>query len=257
MTTWALHTDLSLDEVNLHLAALEAAGLLGIAEQDGRATVHLTGRPADLPLNGRWVPVEPRDWNAAWKAGIAPVTVGAVTIVPPWLPAPAGAPVVLVVEPAQAFGTGHHETTTGCLAALQELALHRARVLDVGTGTGVLALAAARLGATAVVAVDTDPLAVATARGNAAANGVTLDVRLGSADAADGTFDVVLANLDTATLVGVAADLAARLAPRGTLVASGVGRERAADGRAALEALGLAVVVRPGREWVVLLGRHR
>ncbi|HEY8340176.1 MAG TPA: 50S ribosomal protein L11 methyltransferase, partial [Egibacteraceae bacterium] len=108
---WALHTDVDSDTVNLHLARLEALGLLGLAEVDGRTTVYVSRRDDSLPLRGRWEPVPDRDWNAEWRRSIQPVTVGAVTIVPPWLAT--GAAEELVIEPAQAFGTGHHETTTG------------------------------------------------------------------------------------------------------------------------------------------------
>lgn len=254
---WALHTDVSLDDVNLHLAALEDAGLLGAVEEDGKATVYLPA-PVELALAGRWEPVGDRDWNEAWKAGLEPVTVGAVTIIPPWRPPPEASGAVLVIEPAQAFGTGHHETTTGCLAALQELDLAGRRVLDVGTGTGVLALAAVRLGAGTVVAVDTDPLAVTAARGNAARNSLPLDVRVGSVEAAGSApYDVVVANLDTATLTRVAVQLAAALAADGTLVVSGVGVERQAQALAALQGAGLAVAARPGREWTVLVAARR
>ncbi|MGH3665654.1 MAG: 50S ribosomal protein L11 methyltransferase [Egibacteraceae bacterium] len=246
--------------MNLHLQALEAAGLLGMVADEHGTTVYLDRRSADLSVDGRWEHVPDQDWNAAWKAGIEPVIVGAVTVTPPWsaaegrnvAPGPPGS-VVVVIEPAQAFGTGHHETTTGCLAALQELELGGARVLEVGTGTGVLAIAAAGLGAAEVVAVDTDPVAVAAAVANAVANGAAVDVRLGSAAVAGSQpFDVVVANLDTDTLTGLAADLAGLLSPGGTLVASGVGIERAGQALTALEAAGLSAVARPGREWVVL-----
>lgn len=249
---WALHTDLDLEAVSVHLPALEAAGLLGIVEAAGVATVYLPARAPELPVAGRWEAVPERDWHAQWKAGIVPVTVGAITIVPPWLPAPAGA---IVLEPGQAFGTGHHETTTGCLAALQELDLTGAAVLDVGTGSGVLAIATLRLGAARAVGVDTDPVAVAAARENAARNGVAVTLRTGSVEAADGRFDVVVANLDTATLSSLAVRLVGALAPGGTLVASGVSVERTAEAEAAFDAAGLPVLPRPGREWTVLLGR--
>src|SRR5690606_11673606 len=114
-----------------------------------------------LPLEGTLEEVPDQDWNAAWKAGIEPVVVGRVAVVPPRLEPPAGAEVVVVIDPGMAFGTGHHETTTGCLAALQELDLAGTRVVDVGTGTGILAIAAALLGATQVEAVDDDPEATA------------------------------------------------------------------------------------------------
>jgi ribosomal protein L11 methyltransferase len=263
--TWALHTNVDLESINLHLQALEAAGLLGIAEQHGRATVYLRARSDDLPVPGRWEHVPERDWNEVWKRGLEPVRVGAVVIVPPWLsPAvPAGglnpphprAPGAIVIEPGQAFGTGHHETTVGCLAALQELDLHGRRLLDVGTGTGVLAICAARLGAE-VVAVDTDRLAVEAARANAARNGVVVSVRQGSIEASRGElFDVVVANIDTATLTAHAAELVAALGADCTLIASGVSRERAQEAAAALARAGVPVTVREGREWVVLVGR--
>jgi len=250
---WQLRTALTLDEVNVHLAALQAAGLLGIAEEGGRATVYLPGRVEGLPVDGAWSPVEDRDWLEEWKRGLEPVTVGGITVTPPWRPAGDGA---VVINPSHAFGTGHHETTAGCLAALQELDLRGRAVLDAGTGSGVLAIAAVRLGATPVVAVDTDALAVASARDNVAANAVDIDLRVGSLETVRGSFDVVVANLDTDTHAALAAVLVDRLAPGGTLIASGVSVPRTGEGLAAYDRAGLPVVARPGREWVVLVGRR-
>jgi ribosomal protein L11 methyltransferase len=254
--TWSLRTDRTLDELNLHLAALEAAGLLGIVEVEGRATAYFPERIDGLPIPGRWEPVPDRDWNAEWRAQMMPVVVGSVVVAPPWAQAVPDLPVVIVIDPGQAFGTGHHETTTGCLAALQELDLRAKSVLDVGTGSGVLAIAAARLGAGRVVGVDTDPLAVSETERNASANDVRVEVAEGSAEQVDGQFDVVVANLDTATITTVASQLAARLAERGTLVVSGVSLERLEEAVAALEAAGLAVWARPGAEWAVVTARH-
>lgn len=262
---WALRTDASLEEVNRLLPALEAAGVLGLVEEDGRTTVYLPSPVDDLPLEGRWEPVADVDWSAAWKAGLDPITVGAVTVAPPW----AAGPGDLVIDPGQAFGTGHHETTTACLDALQrlgapsasaeELASGAARlecsVLDVGTGSGVLAIAAARLGAPGVVAVDTDPASVAASRHNAEVNGVAVDVRQGSVDVASGRFGLVLANLDTATVSRLAGQLLDRVLPDGALVVSGISNERGKEATAALRAAGASPTTYRGREWTTLVCR--
>lgn len=252
---WALRTHLSLDEVNVHLGALEAAGLLGIVEQDGRCTVYLATKDASLTLTGRWEVVEDRDWNAEWKTSLQPVAVGAVVVRAPWHPPTTGdADIELVIEPAQAFGTGHHETTTHCLRALQDLSLTGARVLDVGTGTGILAMAAAAFGAHRVIGLDTDPLAVEAAMANAVANALAVEVRAGSVESVTGEqFDVVVANLDTATLSTLAPALATCLARDATLIASGVSNQRADEARTALEAVGLTVRVVPGAAWALLI----
>lgn len=264
-SSWALRTELTLDEVNVHLPALEAAGLLGIDEAAGRATLWFSERPAKaLPVDGAWEEVPDHDWNAAWRDALEPVVVGRVAVVPPWwrdrLPAADGAApdIVLRIEPAQAFGTGHHETTAHCLRALQQAPVDGARVLDVGTGTGVLALAALRLGATTAVGVDTDPIAVATAAANAHTNladASAFGVHAGSVEAApSGRYDLVLANLDTATLTALADELAARVAPRGLLIASGVSLPRIDEAAGALEASGLRVRWERGHEWGLLVG---
>lgn len=261
MTTWALRTGAEIDAVNVHLAVLEDAGLIGIAEETPvggapQTTLYFPQRVDDLPVDGTWVEVPERDWHERWKESIEPVTVGPVTIAPPWLVAavPAGS-VPVVIDMGQAFGTGHHETTTGCLAALAEMDLGRRSVLDVGTGTGVLAIAARLLGAARVVGCDVDPLATAAASANAARNGVPLELHTGSLGSVPaGTFDVVVANLDTATLTSLACDLVARLAPRGVLIASGVSIERRDEAVAAFAEAGLPVQDRAGAEWVVLTG---
>lgn len=243
----------------MHLDALERAGLLGIAEEAGVATAYFPERVEGLPVGGRWEPVGDLDWEAHWRRHARVVPVGPLVVCPPWLLEEAGAAAPplepVVIEPGQAFGTGDHETTEGCLAALCEVGCRGRSVLDVGTGSGVLAIAAARLGAASVVACDTDPLAVQTARRNAALNGVEVRTFEGSVDAVVETFDVVVANLDSDTIAALAGDLVARLAPGGTLVASGVSRARAGEAVAAFSAAGLAVLPREGREWVVLTAR--
>ncbi|HWH32269.1 MAG TPA: 50S ribosomal protein L11 methyltransferase [Egibacteraceae bacterium] len=253
--TWVLRTALTMEQLEAHLPALEAAGLLGMDEQAGVTSAYFPER-AELGVAGTWEPLPERDWNAEARRRLTAVRVGGLVVTPPWLPQTPPDAVAVVVDPAQAFGTGHHETTTACLAALQEVELAGRTVLDVGTGSGVLAIAAALLGAGPVLAVDNDPLAVEAARHNAARNSVAIEARLATPDEVDGVYDVVLANLDTATIGAVAGDLAARLAPGGCLIASGVSVERLDDGVAALEAAGLVVWARPGAEWVLLSARH-
>jgi len=249
---WALRTAATLEEANEHFASLEAAGLLGMVEARGATTLYFPDRVTGLPVDGTWEPVPEQDWNAAWMATFTPVTVGVITVVAPWHERPADG-VPLVVEPAQAFGTGHHETTTRCLLALQAVPLAGRRVLDVGTGSGILALAAKALGAGTVVGTDVDEVAIAAARVNAEANGLDVAFEQGSADRPNGErFDVVLANLDTATLSALAGDLAACLAPSATLIASGVSNERIDEAVAALTGAGLRVEASAGREWALL-----
>ena len=256
--TWAYRLQVGLDTVDLHAAAFDDAGVQGFSEEHGRATAWFAAPVETLPLPGRWEDLGQVDWHAEYQRRLQSVTVGALTVAPPW--ADPLAPEALVILPGQAFGTGHHETTTGCLAVLQEVGVPGRRVLDVGTGSGVLAIAAARLGAAEVVAVDTDPLAVEAATGNAAANDAAVDVRLGSLEAvdellADG-FDVVVANLDTATLCRLAPDLLHRLRGDGVFIGSGVSLERVGEVLAAFAAAGAVLTVRRGREWVVLVGRR-
>src|SRR5262249_6957713 len=121
-------------------------------------------------------PLADADWGEAWKAHFRPLPVGTRwLIVPPWESA-ALEPgrLTLVIEPARAFGTGHHGTTAGCLVQLEEIVERDAptSAIDLGTGSGILAIAAARAGVARVLAVDEDPDAVAAARANAARNGV-------------------------------------------------------------------------------------
>ena len=153
-------------------------------------------------------------WAERWRDFHQPARVGPLWLGPPWLEPPSDA-IAVVIEPGRAFGTGSHATTRLCLELLLEL--ERGSLLDVGCGSGVLAIAAAKLGFAPVAALDSDPVAVEAASSNAATNGVELDVSLGDAlvDSLP-KVDVVVANL-TLELMG---ELAPRLDAR-LLVASG------------------------------------
>jgi ribosomal protein L11 methyltransferase len=170
-----------------------------------------------------------------------------------------------------AFGTGLHPTTRLCLAGLERWAdagfVDAARVLDVGCGSGILAVAAGLLGAGSLKAVDTDPIAVEATRENAARNGVVVDVTAGSLPVAGGPWDLVLANLVASLLVSLAPDLAAALRPAddqlgtaaggppggGRLLASGIFIDREAEVVEAFESVGLRVVGREQEtDWIAL-----
>jgi ribosomal protein L11 methyltransferase len=230
-------------------------------ESTERALWHLQAfglRPVG-PLRVR--AVEDAEWADTWKQHYVAQRVGRVVIVPSWADETlADDEVAITLDPGMAFGTGLHPTTRGCLVLLQELDPMPASVLDVGCGSGILALAALRLGAQRALALDTDPLAVAAARENAARNGLVdrLEVREGTLPAApDERYPLVLANLVAAVLVDLARGFASHLARGGTLLASGIIEPRASEVQDALAAAGLAVRDRrDDGEWVSLRVEH-
>jgi ribosomal protein L11 methyltransferase len=205
--------------------------------------------------------VHEADWADAWKAHFPVLRVGRRLVVRPTWRRHRAAPddVVLALDPGMAFGTGLHPTTRLCLAAVDRLAdddrISGRPVLDVGCGSGILAIAAARFGADRVIAIDTDPIAVEATTANARRNRVSRRVtaRLGTLPSAAGPFDVVLANLIASLLVRLAPALHDELAPGGTIVASGIFVDRAPEVRSAFEAAGLSVRKATSEgDWVAL-----
>lgn len=192
--------------------------------------------------------VEPVDWETRWRAGIEAVVVSPRLLVRPSFVDHPAAPGqhTLIVDPGQAFGTGHHASTRQALEALDGLGakLAGARVLDVGTGSGILALAAALLGAGRIVALDVDPAAVAVACANALANGQAgkLELFAGPLDAlAPQRFDCVVANLLRREILPLLPQLAGRVARGGVLILTGLLAEEQSELAAGLEAHGLRV----------------
>jgi ribosomal protein L11 methyltransferase len=184
-------------------------------------------------------------WATAWRDGFEPTRMGRLTIVPSWLDVPKGADLVIRLDPGMAFGTGLHPTTRACLELLQTIEPMPTAVLDVGTGSGILALAALRLGASRVVGYDTDQLAVEASTANAQANdlGDRFWAQHGTLPGlAAELFPLVLANLVAAVLVELAPRLAAHTAPSGTLIASGIIESRSDEVEAALTAAGYEVM---------------
>ena len=215
------------------------------------------------PLSGLRVrPVDDASWTDAWKRHYVAQRIGRVVVAPSWAPEAArDGDVVITLDPGMAFGTGLHPTTRGCLELLQTIEPIPARALDVGSGSGILALAALRLGASHVVARDTDPLAVEATAANAERNGFggRVGAELGTLpEVAAERFELVLANLVAAVLVELAPRLAAHLAAGGTLLASGIIEPRADEVIGAMGRAGLAVRHRrDDGEWVSLALEHR
>lgn len=204
------------------------------AGERARAAEYLRERFHVVPLDE-----EAEDWARKSQESLRAITIGGIVVAPPWdVPADRGPERrqrdrLIIIEPSTGFGTGHHATTRLCLLALQRLDLQGKRVLDVGTGSGVLALAAVRLGASAVTALDSDVEALANARANAGRNLVTVDWRLADLEADPlPNAEVVIANLTGATLRKHAATLATAARP-GVLIVSGVLWEEEATVRAA------------------------
>ena len=201
--------------------------------------------------------VEETDWLERWKAEFVPIRIGAFLLRPTWAKGTDKKAIELVLDPGMAFGTGLHPTTQQCLEALSTLPLDGKSVLDVGTGSGILAIAAAKRGASPVVAVDTDAIAVTAARENAVNNRVAIPVAQGSAADVPGRFDVVLANIVSAVLQRIAPHLAARLAGGGTLLAAGISAPAESATRDAFAHVRLGVVDRTERDdWVALALRR-
>jgi ribosomal protein L11 methyltransferase len=210
--------------------------------------------------------VEEADWAEAWKAYFPVLRVGRRLVIRPTWRRHHREPddLVLALDPGMAFGTGLHPTTRLCLAEIEAVAdrgrLAGARVLDVGCGSGILAIAAVRLGAASAFGVDTDPIAIEATAANARRNRLVrrIAARDGSLPSGEAPFDVALANLIAGVLVPLAPALHDELRPDGILVASGIFVDREADVRAAFEAARLVVDGRRAEgEWVALQAHRR
>jgi ribosomal protein L11 methyltransferase len=201
------------------------------ARQDAASAV--AGLAAEDGLRIEPVEVEDDDWARRTQADLPAIRVGRLLVAPPWdmppsnlIAAPAGTPppIVVEIEPSRGFGTGHHQSTRLCLVLLQGRSLAAQTVTDVGTGSGVLAIAAAKLGAVFVTAIDVDPDAIENARENISRNGAERVVEAHVRDLTETPLapaDVVTANLTGTLLARHAAALAALVRPGGSLIVAG------------------------------------
>jgi ribosomal protein L11 methyltransferase len=222
------------------------------------------------------VDVDDEDWARRSQAALRAIRAGRIVVAPPWDVPPdrrepgfairdsdrdprnANRDIVIVIDPSTGFGTGHHATTRLCLELLQELDVRGKRVIDVGTGSGVLAIAASKLGAQGVVAMDNDPDALRNARENVERNGAGGAIDVAEVDLAVSDVppaDVVVANLTSAVLQRCAASLRRMVKRGGVLIASGFGPDDVDDVVRALNA-SPSKVARDG-DWAALSGSVR
>lgn len=188
------------------------------------------------------------EWMESWKSHFSLIKVGRVVICPTWMDyQPAGKELVMRIDPGMAFGTGHHPTTHMCLAEVENLMTLGANVLDLGTGSGILSIAAAMLGADKVVALDIDPSAVRIASENFRLNEVdnVATVSEGTLSVVQrplGVFDLVVANIYSKVILEVAQALVSNLSRQGRLVVSGIMTERSEEVERCFRDYGCAVL---------------
>jgi ribosomal protein L11 methyltransferase len=203
--------------------------------------------------------VRREDWAESWKRHFKPIEIGrALLIKPSWsTKRPCAGQAVVILDPGLSFGTGQHPTTAYCLKeVVRNFSKKRQSFLDIGTGSSILAIAAAKLGYTYIRAVDFDPEAVRVARANARANGVLNKIKITHSDAAKlpiraiERFDVICANLISDLLVKERKRIIAQLNPGGILVLAGVLRIEFSEVRQAYEKSGLKLIsTRSKKEW--------
>ena len=209
---------------------------------------------AGIPYTVRTAGVAQEDWQNGWRKYYHPMEIGRrLAVVPSWQAYDTDR-VKLLLDPGLAFGTGGHETTSLCLEALDELTAGGERVLDIGTGSGILAIAALKLGAACAEGVDIDPVAVRTACENAALNGVAGQFTglVGDlSDKASGTYQIITANIVANAIISLAPAVPGLLAEGGHFIASGIIDTRAQEVAEALAKAGLTIAQRKDkRGWV-------
>jgi len=219
----------------------------------------LNPRASDPRL--QWKVVKQENWEQSWKRFIKPRRIGkSFWVTPPWLKPPKfRRRHVITIDPGMAFGTGTHATTRGCIEFLEvvadKLGGNKFTALDVGTGSGILAIALAMLGATEIWAIDNDPVAVKVARENLRVNGVVKKVHASGTElsAFRQTFPVVVANLTAETILDLALALEKRGAPKGFMVLSGILQQKAAAVIRRFQSRFRVICRARQREWVTLL----
>ena len=198
-----------------------------------------------------------KDWNENWKKNFSPIDIGEdLTIIPSWLKKDTSR-IPVIIDPGMVFGTGYHETSQTCLIIIEKISKgdQKESCLDIGTGSGILAIGAAKLGFRHVTAVDIDPMAIDAAKRNVEENGlVNVVIKEGDITAVEGSFDLIVANLLSGILVDIAPEIVSRLNPGGKAILSGMLTDQEGDVIKAYEKAGLTLseTVISGK-WVTLV----
>ena len=206
------------------------------AKEHIRVAVTLISQLCKLPpLEERYI--KEGEWMETWRKHFSILTIGRIVVCPSWKNyTPKDKDIVINLDPGMAFGTGYHPTTNMCLSALDNLVQPGQRVLDVGTGSGILSIASAKLGAQYVLGLDIDELVMKTAIENVSINNVEdqIDIKESSTmqdTTLHGQFDLVVANIYPKVIIDLARDMKRMLRDRGTLVLSGITRNKEKDVR--------------------------
>lgn len=205
--------------------------------------------------------VDEQDWAECWKKFYKPFRAGRTLVVKPtWEHyAPQPGDKIIQMDPGMAFGAGTHETTGLCLSLLEEYMQPGMHVMDVGTGSGILAIGAALLGASDVLAIDIDPVAVKVAKENVIQNGLESGIRVMEGDLVKDvheTFDLCLANILADVICFLSVPLRTKIRPGGTFICSGIIKDREQDVLDALRTAGYTVIEKQYRgEWVAIVSR--
>lgn len=214
------------------------------------------GIEADISVEG----MREEDWAESWKQYYKPVHLGKITVVPAWEKYdPSKEEVVIRMDPGMAFGTGTHETTRLVLRLMQDEILGGERVLDMGTGSGILSIAAVKLGAKSAAAYDIDPVAVKVARENARDGGcdnITVGVSdlLKGVDLSGGKYDLCLANIVADIILRMLPDIHEYVKADGKIILSGIIAPRADEIREALKKYGYTVIKEENEnDWLAML----
>lgn len=255
------------------IAALVAAGAEGVHDQGARVETHLPSRheaegvlarvrAVDPGADVVITPVVPVDWSVRWRDRIGAHALGVLVVAPPWLADGLDAARAVIIEPAMAFGTGEHPTTRGVIRLMADAVPAGGSVADAGAGSAVLAIAAAKLGAARVFAIESDADAIANAEGNVARNGVADRVVVIEGDAAAllpliAPVDLLVANIISSVLLHLLPIMSAAVHPSGSMILSGILLEERALMLEACAGAGWRVVAEDAEDvwWSVRLAR--